>query len=211
MTSKKASDTKIIPLPKPKIRSRYSLERGLFERRSIREYTRKPISLEALAQLLWSCQGITAADGLRATPSAGAVYPLESYAAVERVEGLPAGIYRYFPGPGVNEHHLQLVKRGRCGEELLALTTKQDFIKTVAVNILLATVTSHMAKEYGEELAPRFVHMEMGHAAQNVHLQAEALGLGSVAVGYLQEKKVAVLIGCEAEPQYMISIGVKKR
>lgn len=209
-TLKRPSPGAIIPLPLPKLRSRCSLERTLFERRSVREYTRDPIPLEALAQLLWSCQGITSKDGLRACPSAGGIYPLEIFAAVERVTGLEAGIYRYVPGPGVSEHHLQIVKAGRFGGELFSLATQQEFIRRVAVNIILAATTAHMAKEYGEELAPRFIHMEMGHAAQNVHLQAEALGLGSVAVGYLQETKVKELLGCEAVPQYMVSVGVKK-
>jgi len=209
--SPKRTSLAAIELPPPKIRSRFSLERALFERRSIRDYTRDSISLEALAQLLWSGQGITSKDGLRASPSAGAIYPLELFAAVERVTGLTAGIYRYVPGPGVNEHHLLPVKAGRFGKELCALTTQQEFIKRVAVNILFSATAERMAKEYGADLAPRFLHMEMGHAAQNVHLQAEALGLGSVAVGYLQETKVRELLGSEGVPQYMVSVGVKKK
>jgi SagB-type dehydrogenase family enzyme len=202
-------NTTIIDLPPPKLRSRFSVERALFVRRSVREFSREPISLNELAQLLWSAQGITSKEGFRTTPSAGAVFPLEIYAVVTRVEGLSAGVYHYVPGPGFHAHHVRPVKRGRFGTQLHALSTQQDFIKQVAVNLVLGTVTSRMEKQYGEA-ALRYVLMEMGHAAQNIHLQAESLGLGSVAVGYLQEKTVRELLGMEADPLYFVSVGRKR-
>jgi SagB-type dehydrogenase family enzyme len=197
----------IYPLPAPKTRSRFSVERALFVRRSIREYTRDPLSLEDIAQLLWSAQGITSKDGLRTTPSAGACYPLEAYAVCKNVRGLPAGVYHYMPD--LKTHHLEVTVRGSFAAKLFALSTQQAFIKQVPVNIILATVTARMEKQYGEA-ALRYVLMEMGHAAQNIHLQAEALGLSSVAVGYLQETKVKVLLRLTGDPLYMISIGKKK-
>jgi len=207
MTPLKTAAGKTLLLPPPKTRSRFSLERALFVRRSIRDYTREPLTLPELSQLLWSCQGITSAEGFRTTPSAGAVFPLEIYAVVSRVEGLPAGVYHYLPGQ--KKHSIECIKRGSLGKQLFELSTQQDFIHRVAVNLVIATVTSRMEKQYGEA-ALRFVLMEMGHAAQNVHLQAEALGLGSVAVGYLQEAKVRELLGIQAEPLYMVSIGRRK-
>lgn len=207
MTTLKTAAEKTLLLPPPKTGSRFSLERALFVRRSIREYTREPLTLFELSQLLWSCQGITSTEGFRTTPSAGAVFPLEIYAVVSRVEGLPPGVYHYLPGR--EEHRIELVKRGSFGKQLFELSTQQDFIKRVAVNLVIATVTSRMEKQYGEA-ALRFVLMEMGHAVQNVHLQAEALGLGSVAVGYLQEAEVRELLCIEAEPLYMVSIGRRK-
>jgi len=206
-TSKTTAADKTLLLPPPKTGSRFSVERALFVRRSTREYTKDPLTLPELAQLLWSCQGITSTEGFRTTPSAGAVFPLEIYAVVTRVEGLPAGAYHYLPDQ--KKHSLALVKRGRFGKQLFEWSTQQDFIKQVAVNLILAAVTSRMEKQYGEA-ALRYVLMEMGHAAQNVHLQAEALGLGSVAVGYLQETKVRELLAIEAEPLYMVSIGRRK-
>jgi SagB-type dehydrogenase family enzyme len=208
MTSSKTTREKILLLPPPKTSSRFSLARALFVRRSIREYTREPLTLFELSQLLWSCQGITSAEGFRTTPSAGAVFPLEIYAVVSQVETLAPGVYHYLPGR--KEQRIRLVKRGNFGKQLFDLTTQQDFIKRVALNLVIATVTSRMEREYGDA-ALRLVLLEMGHAAQNVHLQAEALGLGSVAVGYLQEAKVRELLATEAEPLYMVSIGRRKR
>lgn len=207
MSTLKTAAGKTLLLPPPKTRSRFSLERALFVRRSIRDYTREPLTLPELSQLLWSCQGLTSAEGFRTTPSAGAVFPLEIYAVVARVEGLPAGVYHYLPGQ--KKHSIECIRRGSFGKQLFELSTQQDFVHRVAVNLVIATVTSRMEKQYGET-ALRFVLMEMGHAAQNVHLQAEALGLGSVAVGYLQEAKVQELLGIQAEPLYMVSIGRRK-
>ena len=202
----KSAADKIL-LPPPKTRSRFSLERALLVRRSIREYAREPLTLFEFSQLLWSCQGITSAEGFRTTPSAGAVFPLEIYAVVSRIESLAPGVYHYLPGR--KQHRIELVRRGNFGKELFDLTTQQDFIKRVALSLVISTITSRMEKQYGQA-ALRLVLLEMGHAAQNVHLQAEALGLGSVAVGYLQEVKVREMLGIEAEPLYMVSVGRRK-
>jgi SagB-type dehydrogenase family enzyme len=198
---------RILVLPPPKVRGRFSVEKALFVRRSIREFVKDPLTLEEISQLLWSCQGITSKEGFRTTPSAGAVFPLEIYAVAARGEELPAGIYHYLPG--LSEHKLELVKKGSFGGKIFELSTKQDFIKQAPLNIIMATVTSRMEKMYGD-MALRYVLMEMGHAAQNIHLQAEALGLGSVAVGYLNEPEVQALAGVDAEPLYMVSVGRKK-
>lgn len=209
MTTKSESAAKdhSIPLPPPKTKSRFSVERALFVRRSIREYSKESLTFEEFSQLLWSCQGITSKEGFRTTPSAGAVFPLEIYAVVSRVDGLKPGIYHYLPG--LKEQRVELVQRGNFGKQIFELSTKQDFIKQVPLNIILATVTPRMEKQYGE-FALRYVLMEMGHAVQNVHLQAEALDLGSVAVGYLAEANVKELLKCEADPLYMVSIGRRK-
>jgi len=207
ITPSPARKVKTIVLPPPKLKSRFSVEQALYVRRSIREYTKDPLTLQEFGQLLWSCQGITSKDGFRTTPSAGAAFPLEIYAVVVHVEDVPPGIYHYLPG--LKEHSIELVKRGSFGTKVHDLSTKQVFIKTVGVNLVLGTVTSRMEQQYGE-MALRYVFMEMGHAVQNVHLQAEALGLGSVAVGYLNENAVKELLGMDSDPLYMVSIGRKR-
>jgi SagB-type dehydrogenase family enzyme len=206
-TSVAARKSKTILLPPPKIKSRFSVEHALFVRRSIREYTKEPLSLAEFSQLLWSCQGITSKEGFRTTPSAGAVFPLEIYAVVSHVDELRPGIYHYLPG--MKEHSVEQVKLGSFGNKIFDLSTKQDFVKTVALNLVMGTVTSRMEAQYGD-MALRYVFMEMGHAAQNVHLQAESLGLGSVAVGYLNENAVREMLGMESDPLYMVSVGKRR-
>jgi SagB-type dehydrogenase family enzyme len=202
------SDKKIITLPQPKTTGTFAVEKALFTRRSIREYTEEAITLQELAQLLWSCQGITSPEGFRTTPSGGAVFPLELFAFVKNVEDLPAGIYHYLPGQF--EHKLELIREGDFSQKIFDLSTKQDFIKIVSVNFVLTSFTYKMVEKYGDEFADRFVFMEMGHAVQNVHLQAEALGLGSVAIGVVNEEQTKELCTTESIPYYMVSIGKKK-
>ena len=199
-----------IKLPRPRLTGARALERVLCTRRSIREFSRRPLSLPELAQLLWSCQGITSKNGLRTTPSAGATYPLEIYAAVEKVEGLAPGVYHYLPGPKVHQHRLEVVAEGSIGAKLCQFSSTQDFIRSVPVNIIFCAFEERTRKEYGKA-APKYVLLEIGHAAQNLHLQAETLGLGSVAIGYLDPVKVRSLLRTSAMPHYMVSIGRKAR
>lgn len=200
----------IISLPAPRMTGKRALERVMFTRRSIRAYNERPITLAELAQLLWSCQGITSRDGLRTTPSAGATYPLEVYAVVEHVTGLAPGVYHYLPGPGMRKHRLAQVRAGRLGKKLCAHSSKQEFIRTVPVNIVFTAVAQRTRKEYGDA-ATKYVLLETGCAAQNLHLQAEALGLGSVAIGYCERDPIRALLKTEAEPLYFVSVGRKKR
>ena len=199
-----------VDLPRPVTIGKRSLERVIFTRRSLREYSEQALMLTELGQLLWSSQGITSKDNLRAAPSAGATYPLEIYAVVQNVKGLVPGVYHYLPGPGLRKHRLELVHEGNVAAQICQLTSKQDFIREVPVNIVLAAVEQRTRKEYGD-MAPRLVLLEAGHAAQNIHLQAEALGLGSVAIGYVNATKVGALLQTEAEPLYMVSVGRKRR
>ena len=200
----------IISLPAPKTTGKRALERVMFTRRSIREYGERPLTLAELAQLFWSCQGITSKDGLRTTPSAGATYPLEVYAVVEHVTRLAPGVYHYLPGPGMHKHRQELICEGHFGKALCAHSSKQEFIRAVPVNIVFAAIEQRTRKEYGDA-APKYVLLEIGCAAQNLHLQAEALGLGSVAIGYCQREKFQAVLQTEAEPLYFVSVGRKKR
>lgn len=195
-----------ITLPAPRWSGTVPLEQVIYERRSIREYTREPIALEDLAQLLWAAQGITSSAGFRTTPSAFSVYPLEVYAAIEHVDGIAPGLYHYIPAPGFKEHRLELVHSPGVGKVLYELTSKQEFITDVAVNIVLAVVIERMQEKAGD-VSAQLCFLELGHCAQNIHLQAQALELGSVAIGYLQGREIQKKFRLEGEPQYMVSVG----
>jgi SagB-type dehydrogenase family enzyme len=199
---------KTLLLPAPQTSGSFPVEKALSIRRSFREYSDQAMTLNELAQLLWSCQGITSIEGFRTTPSGGAVFPLELYAFVKDVDGLAAGIYHYLPN--LHKHEIELIRLGDFSQRIFDLSTKQDFIKAVPVNFVLTSFNHKMAEKYGDEFAERFVFMEMGHAVQNVHLQAEALELGSVAVGVVNEDEVKTLCDTESIPYYMVSIGKKK-
>lgn len=182
--------TDTIHLPEPRGTSRVSVEGALGERRSVREFTGEALSLEELSQLLWAAQGLTAPDGGRAAPSAGALYPLEIYAVVGRVAGLEAGVYHYRPAG----HRVSLVARGDRRKALARAARDQDWMADAPVCIALAAVEWRTSSKYGTRAA-RYVHFEAGCASENAALQAAALGLGTCVVGSFDDPAVAELIG----------------
>jgi len=191
-------------LPQPRRSGPWSVEGALAERRSVREYTGEALTRADLGQLLWAAQGITGAEGLRSAPSAGALYPLEVYVAVGVVEDLPSGIYRYEPV----RHALALVASGDRREELAAAALGQECVQDGTAVIALAAVYRRTTGKYGER-GIRYVHMEVGHAAQNVCLQAVALGLGTVVVGAFDDRDVKKVMHMESheEPVCLMPVG----
>lgn len=193
-----------IRLPAPQRDGKVSLERCLATRRSVRSFRDAPLGLVEVGQLLWAAQGITGGDRLRTAPSAGALYPLEVYLVAGRVEGLEAGIYKYRP-------ERQALVRRAGGDRRRAIARAalgQESVAEAPVTILIAGVVSRTARRYGDR-AERYMHMEAGHAGQNICLQAVALGLASVPVGAFRDdelKRAAALDGEEA-PLYLFPVG----
>jgi protein-L-isoaspartate(D-aspartate) O-methyltransferase len=198
-----------IMLPQPTLVGKLTFEQVLAERRSVREFTRDSLTLSELAQLLWAAQGITSEEGYRTAPSAGATYPLEVYALVRRVAGLAPGVYHYSAGPGGNESRLQPVG---VHDPSVALNqaTGQECVAECAIAIGIAAIPSRTEARYGSR-AERYVHMEAGHAAQNVLLQAQALGLGAVPVGAFDDHGLKNLLQTPGDALYLIPVGRPRR
>jgi len=178
-----------IILPEPRNSGGISVEETLLERRSIRNYKNEALTLAEMSQLLWAAQGITHPGGYRTVPSAGALYPLEVYVVAGNVEGLQAGIYKYRP----QGHELKKVAEGDVRAELCAAAIDQECIEDGAAVLVFAAVYERTTRKYGER-GVRYVHMEVGHAAQNVYLQAVSLGLGTVVVGAFDDGGVERLL-----------------
>jgi SagB-type dehydrogenase family enzyme len=201
----KEAAMKTVQLPKARTESNVSLESTFLKRRSVRSYKDEPITLEELGQLLWAAQGITyPPEGLRTAPSAGALYPLELYVAAGSVAGLTPGVYRYAP----QKHTLRPVMEGDMRAALSAAALGQDAVKNGAAVLVFSGVHRRTTKKYGRR-GVRYVHIEAGHAAQNVCLQAEALGLGALTVGAFDDAKVHSLLkmGEGEEPLYLMPVG----
>jgi len=179
-----------IHLPEPRRTSRVSVEGAFGERRSVREFKDKALSLEELSQLLWAAQGVTAPDGGRTAPSAGATYPLEIYAVVGRVTGLEAGVYRYLP----ERHRVALVAEGDRRGALARASLDQDWMARAPVCLALAAVEGRTARLYRERAA-LYVHFEAGCASENAALQGGVLGLGTCVVGAFDDDAVARVLG----------------
>ena len=195
-----------IKLPEPRFKSEISIEETLLQRRSVREYADLPLTLDDVSQLLWSAQGMTAGWGGRTAPSAGALYPLEVYLVVGNVEKLAIGVYKYKP----ERHELTRVKEGDLRGELAVAALGQSFVKEGAIVIVIAAVYERTTKKYGDR-GVRYVHMEAGHAAQNIYLQAAALDLGMVTVGAFNDNNVKDILGMAKDevPLYVIPLGKK--
>ena len=194
----------MIVLPEPKTTGERSVEETLLSRRSVRTYTKEPITPDDLSQLLWAAQGVTSKDGFRTAPSAGALYPLEVYVVAGNVDGVPDGVYNYRTG----EHALQKVCDGDLRGNLSACALNQSQITDAAVDIVFTAVFERTTVKYGDR-GVRYVYIEAGHAAQNVYLQAEALDLGVCAIGAFYEDDVAELLVLPEDevPIYILSIG----
>lgn len=195
-----------VELPEPRHDSDVSIEQALLLRRSIRDYTEEPLTLQEVSQLAWAGQGITDPRGFRTAPSAGGTYPLELYVVVGDVVGLDKGVYHYDP----EEHALTMVLGGDKRAELSDAAVRQEWVREAAINIVIAAVYERTTGRYGER-GIRYVHMEAGHASQNLYLQAPALGLGTVTIGAFDDERVKTLLGMRADeqPLYIMPVGRK--
>lgn len=193
-----------VRLPQPEFAGEVSVEQALLSRRSERAFSQRALSLAELSQLLWAAQGVTSPRGWRTAPSAGARYPLEIHAAAGLVVELPAGIYRYRS----RDHSLIPSAAGDPRAELAHAALDQRFVARAAVVLVMAAVYARTCTTYGPR-GVRYADMEAGHAAQNVGLQAVALGLGAVMVGAFDDAQVRRIAALppDEEPLYLIPIG----
>jgi SagB-type dehydrogenase family enzyme len=175
----------VLTLPDPRLEGDISVSTALHARRSIRDFRDEALTLDHVSQLLWAAQGVSDADGGRTAPSAGALYPLEIYLVTGAVEGLSHGVYRYRPG----QHELTRTAEGDRRSALARAALRQDWIKAAPAILAVAAVYSRTTAKYGER-GRKYVHMDVGHAAQNVYLQAAALDLGTTFVGAFYDNQV---------------------
>jgi SagB-type dehydrogenase family enzyme len=187
-----------IKLPRPVLRGKMSVEECIAKRRSIRNYKGTPLTLNELSQLLWATQGITHRDGLRAAPSAGATYPLEIRVAKED------GLFRYIP----KGHKLIKEKDEDLRKRLAIASLGQPWVEEAPCSFIFSAVYERTTRRYGKR-GERYVHIEVGHAAENLHLQAVALGLGSVPIGAFRDEEVKKILGLpkNEEPLYIVPVG----
>lgn len=203
--AKSAWDAEWLPLPAPRLRGPMSLEETLRLRRSVRDFTTDSLTLAEAAQLLWAAQGVTDARGFRTAPSAGALYPLEVYLVVGRVEGVVPGVYHYGP----SGHRWVCLREGALQGELSQAALGQQSILRAPAVMVIGAVYERTAVKYGRERAARYVPMEAGHAAQNVCLQAVSLGKAAVVVGAFTDDRVkhALSLPDPVEVLYLIPVG----
>lgn len=182
-TNMQTSESDIIKLPLPVYTGKISVEEALHKRRSIRDYSDKPLTISGISQVLWAAQGITEQTyGLRTAPSAGALYPLEIYIAASNVNGLSPGLYKYKP----QNHTLKKISDGDKRIDISNAALGQDAIENSSAIVIISAVYERTSVKYGSR-AERYVHIEVGSVGQNIYLQSLSLGLGTVMIGAFKD------------------------
>jgi SagB-type dehydrogenase family enzyme len=192
----------IVELPDPVLDSDFSLEETLLSRRSVRSYSDLPLNLEVVSQLLWAAQGITADWGGRTAPSAGALYPIVIYLVAGDIEGLDPGVWEYDPA----SHSISLIREGDLRIELMGAALAQAPIGDAPATLILSAIPSITEAKYGDR-SMRYIDTEVGAICQNVYLQCESLGLGTVAIGAFEDDFVAETVGTSASVRLIMPVG----
>lgn len=194
----------LIELPRPTAIQGNELAAVLAARRSVRRFSDKELTLAEISGLVWAGQGVTSARGFRTAPSAGALYPLETYLVAGNSAAVPAGIYHYLPQP----HQLRQVKSGDHRSALARAGLGQRAISQAPLVVVITGVLERTSAKYGQR-GKRYMHMEAGHAAQNILLAAVAAGLGGVPIGAFADEEVSRVLGRDKRetPLYLIPVG----
>lgn len=201
-----SAEREIMGLPEVKNKGALSVEEAIRSRRTRRDFSDRPLTLETLAQLLWAAQGVTGKDGrLRTAPSAGALYPLDVYAVVgaHGVEGMNPGVYHYVP----QSHQLERVASGDLRDRMAAACLGQPWMARAPVSFVVTAEYKRSEIKYGPR-AERYCSIEAGHVGQNIFLQAEALGLGAGIVGAFDDERLARLLALPSSHRPLVVMPV---
>jgi SagB-type dehydrogenase family enzyme len=186
-----------------------SLWETIAQRRSIREFFDQSISFPELSQLIWATQGITLKAwgvGFRTSPSAGALYPIETYLIVNRVEEIPSGLYHY----NVKEAQLILLKEGHLGPELCQAGLGQEMLEEAACVFVWTAIVGRSKWKYRER-AYRYIYMDVGHIGQMLYLASAALNLGCCTVGAFFDEEVNRVINVDGKNEISVYLGAVGR
>jgi len=192
----------VINLPTPDLKGTAQLEQVIAVRRSHRDFSDESLTPEQIGQLAWSAQGQALKGRYRTVPSAGATYPLELFLVSDM------GLFHYI----LTKHALEKVTDQDLRSPLASAAWSQEFIADAPLTLIFTAEFERTTGRYRQR-GIRYVYMEAGHAAQNIHLQAEALGLGSVAVGAFDDAAVSKVLGLpnHLKPIYMVTIGHRRK
>lgn len=197
-----------ISLPKPAFEKTESLWGILNQRRSRRRYTRDPISIEILSSLLWATQGITLSAPeyqFRTAPSAGALYPVETYLSIQNVSGLKQGIYHF----NVLDFALEEISLGNFADRLTGAALDQAVAGRGAVLFIWTAVVLRSMGKYRNRCI-RYIFMDAGHIGQNLQLASTAMGLGCCPIGAFYDDEINQILGIDGEEEtaiYLSTVG----
>lgn len=195
-----------ISLPRPEEKDGMPLWEALKKRRSVRDFKKKPLTKGDLSQLLWATQGISKeimGYELRTAPSAGALYPIETYVIIHDIEEIDRGIYHY----DVSSHELELLRSGDFRKDIAEASLEQDFLAEGNLVFVWTAVFGRSTWKYGAR-AFRYIYLDAGHIGQNLALAAVCLGLGSCQVGALYDDEVNAILGVDGVEESVVYMSV---
>jgi SagB-type dehydrogenase family enzyme len=203
-------NSKKIKLERPKKLSKISFFETLEKRKSIRNFSTKPITKEELSYLLWTTTGINRKDfnfEFRTAPSAGALYPIETYLIINKVEEIPEGLYHY----SIKDHALEELKLGDFRTEIANAALGQNMCAEAAVVFIWTAIFERSKWKYNQR-GYRYIYLDAGHIGHNLALSATSLNLGSCQIAALFDDEVNELIGVDGKDEstvYMSVVGNK--
>jgi len=186
-----------------------TLDEILSERKSIRQYQPKPLTLGQLSYLLWASTGVQRAEGdheFRTAPSAGALYPIETYIIANEVRDLEPGLYHY----DIRNHELEQIGTGNLRGQVAAAALGQAMCAAAPAVFVWTAVFARSTWKYGQR-AYRYIYLDAGHIAENLALAAVSLDLGTCQIGALFDNEVNSLLGVDGVEEsvvYMSVVGV---
>ena len=195
-----------IELPSFQPAEEMSLDQTLKQRKSVRDFQDKPISKGQLAYLLWASTGIQRLEGgyeFRTAPSAGALYPIETYLVVNNVKAVEAGIYHY----SIRSHQLEQLRRGDFSRQIAAAALGQTMCATASVVFVWSAVFERCKWKYGQR-AYRYIYLDAGHIAENLALAAVSLNRGSCEIGALYDEEANAVVGVDGIDESVICMAV---
>jgi SagB-type dehydrogenase family enzyme len=186
-----------------------SLWEAIAQRRSIREFSQQSISFFEISQLIWATQGITLKAqgfGFRASPSAGALYPIETYLVANRVEEIPPGLYHYH----ARDAQLIHLRAGYFGPELAQAGLGQEMLEEAACVFVWTAIVGRSKWKYRER-AYRYIYIDAGHIGHALYLAATALDLGCCTVGAFFDDEIDHLIDIDGRQEVSVYLGAVGR
>lgn len=205
---KEYPEARAVELPAPGRPDNPGLHEAIQTRRSVREFSDEPIDMDQLSYLLWACTGIQRVeqgDEFRTAPSAGALYPIETYVAVNKVADLPKGLYHY----SIRRHALEELRAGDLGAELAQAALDQALCLEAAVVFIWTAVFERSKWKY-DQRGYRYVYTDAGHICENLYLAVTGLGLGACAIGALFDDELNAMVGVDGVEEsaiYMCATG----
>ncbi len=195
--------TSVIPLPKPIVDGKFSLDRAIATRRSRREFSAAPVTLSQISQMAWSGQGQTDPTGKRTAPSARESYSMTIFVFVKQAQGIEPGIYEYLPAT----HSLGALAPIDVTSAMTTAGVQEGAVNAPVVFLIASDFGVYQTKTKSSEVTPTY--MEAGHIGQNMYLEAESLGMATVTMAGFDSAKVTTAVNLDPafKIEYLMPFG----